>query len=167
MFAQCKSPPIFQHDRLQNSIALIFVHSTPPIIETFLCFLSFHKRLELIGACTVLGPQKVYPGRSTDGVLVKLPLPCPLAGSPLKAVAFQFLPLIGIGLFLKNKLQTVFSLVDFGLTSGECPASKLGAAAQFLNALAYTADVGVVVGKQIGGVRLAFCPSAMTAPYLL
>ena len=33
---------------------------------------SFHKRLELIGACTVLGPQKVYPGRSTDGVLVKL-----------------------------------------------------------------------------------------------
>ena len=31
--------------------------------------------------------------------------------------------------------------VDFGLTSGECPASKLGAAAQFLNALAYTADV--------------------------
>ena len=117
---------------------------------------SFHKRLELIGACTVLGSQKVYPGRSTDGVLVKLPLPCPLAGSPLKAVAFQFLPLIGIGLFLKNKLQTVFSLVDFGLTSGECPASKLGAAAQFLNALAYTADVGVVVGKQIGGVWLAF-----------
>ena len=103
-----------------------------------------------------LDSQKVYPGRSTDGVLVKLPLPCPLAGSPLKAVAFQFLPLIGIGLFLKNKLQTVFSLVDFGLASGECPASKLGAAAQLLNALAYTADVGVVVGKQIGGVRLAF-----------
>ena len=36
MFAQCKSTSIFQHNSLQNRIALIFVHSTPPVSYTHL-----------------------------------------------------------------------------------------------------------------------------------
>ena len=40
-----------------------------------------------------------------------------------------------------------------GLTAGECPADKLRLMAQLLDALAHTADIGVIVGEQIGRKR--------------
>ncbi len=109
-----------------NRIALVFVHIHLLTVETFPC-LRFRQRAGADRGFAVLRAQEVQPGRGTDGVLVELPLPCPLAGSPLEALAFQCLPLIGVGLFLKNELQAVLSLVDLGLASGECPTHKLGA----------------------------------------
>ena len=76
-----------------------------------------------------------------------------MAGRPLEALAFERLPGIGVRLIRKNELQAVLCLIDIDLPTGECPADKLSLVAQLLNALAHTADVGVIVGEQIGWKR--------------
>ena len=76
-----------------------------------------------------------------------------MAGRPFEALAFERLPGIGVRLFLKNELQAVLRLIDLGLPAGECPADKLGLMAQIFDTLAHPADVGVIVGEQIGRKR--------------
>ena len=76
-----------------------------------------------------------------------------MAGCPFEALAFERLSGISIRLFRKKKLQAVFRLVDLGLAAGECPAHKFRAVTQFLDALAHPADVGIIVGEQIGRKR--------------
>ena len=90
-------------------------------------------------------------------VFVKLALPCADAGCPAEPVCFQLVPCRFIRLAVKEHLQTVIRFVGFHAPAVKFPSSEMGVLMlpHLFNAPTDAADLSVVVGEHIGGVRSA------------